>query len=465
MKYDWHKLLSTKRQRPSRSTKATHRNEFDKDYDRIISSSSVRRLQDKAQVFPLQENDFTRTRLTHSLEASAIARSLGLAIGDKLYKRNKLSIESKYELSSLLAVAGLIHDLGNPPFGHYGETIIRQWFKKWFNENEDNIKNDINKEKSDLILFEGNAQTLRIVSKLQFMNDQYGVNFTYGTLASIIKYPWDSNSKKATDKNKFGYFVCENDLVKDIYKETGTGMENNKNPITYILEAADDISYILADIEDGVKKGLIKWDSIYEEIKKEYSSYSDDIKRCFDDLDEKRKRNKDNNVPDHQLIDMQNFKVNIQGILIIDCVDTFIKKYDLIMNGTMQDDLLKNGKFNLLVKKLKDITYDYCFKCKEVLTLELVGETVICGLLDLFVPAIALKKEEPNFNSKEGKLYSLISENFKYICWLDKNGKKNKTFKDLGLYEKLLLITDFVTGMTDSYAVNLYKRLIGVNLP
>lgn len=230
----WDNLLSEVRQRGHSDNVQINsaRNEFEADYDRIVGSSSVRRLQDKAQVFPLQENDFIRTRLTHSVEVSALARSLGKAVGKEIEKKEgeNFSSEETEKLASLLQVAGLIHDLGNPPFGHYGETIIRVWFKKWFEKeyaNFDRVKANLKEEaqlteqqKKDFTCFDGNVQNLRIVTKLQTLNDEYGANFTYGTLSTIMKYPWSSISDKKK-KDKFGYFASEEDIVKDIWNKTG----------------------------------------------------------------------------------------------------------------------------------------------------------------------------------------------------------------------------------------------------
>lgn len=200
-KLSWEKLLSSERERPSsrkiqQKDSIIARNEFEADYDRIIGSSSVRRLQDKAQVFPLQENDVARTRLTHSIEVSALARSLGKAIGKQLEKRREFTSEQTEELAALLQVSGLIHDLGNPPFGHYGEDVIRNWFNAWFESNPILQTHNIvlsEQEQYDFRYFDGNVQNLRIVSKLQTQNDIYGANFTFATLGTIMKYPWQSN--------------------------------------------------------------------------------------------------------------------------------------------------------------------------------------------------------------------------------------------------------------------------------
>lgn len=257
---EWNKLLCTKRERESKSGSSINpvRNEFEADYDRIVGSSSVRRLQDKAQVFPLQQNDVARTRLTHSMEVSALARSLGKAVGRRLEEKEIFQDREQTEkLSALLQVAGLIHDLGNPPFGHYGETVIRDWFGKWFSGEAmlSEEKNSLSEQqKNDFIYFDGNVQNLRIVTKLQVQNDNKGANFTYGTLATIMKYPWSSESRPK-GKIKFGYFESEQELAEAVRREIGLEA-GVRHPATYLLEAADDIIYICDDIEDGTKKGI-----------------------------------------------------------------------------------------------------------------------------------------------------------------------------------------------------------------
>jgi len=465
--------LCGQRERHSTASGA-HRNEFDKDYDRIVYSSSFRRLQDKAQLFPLQENDFIRTRLTHSIEASALARSLGTAIGQWLIEKEEMNIKQASELASLLQVAALVHDLGNPPFGHYGEDIIRNWFRKWFETQEfKEINSQVDKElsltekeKKDFINFEGNAQTIRILTKLQLLNDQYGVNFTYGTLAATMKYPWASDNPMADCKGKFGYFQAEADIIKRIYEYTGL-VEGVRHPATFLLEAADDMAYLCADIEDAVKKCVIPWEKEYNNIKdkllkKDYKTYKD----MFEYIDNKNVENKLNKIPDCQLSSIQNFKIMAQVLMFNKVVEVFKDKYDCIMNGEYGcNELLKEGTTLNLVEELERLKKEYCYVDKEVLALELVGDTVISGLLDMFVNNIAKCKSEPDPKIKEGKLYRIISDNFRYVCCNDYKKKRRKDFTEVRLYDKLLLITDFISGMTDSYAVNLYKELIGVKLP
>lgn len=484
---NWKQLLCGERVRES-STRCNknigindegynHRNEFDKDYDRIVYSSSVRRLQDKAQVFPLQENDFTRTRLTHSLEASSLARSFGYAIGEWLLDKGEFkSYKEIRELSALLQVSALIHDLGNPPFGHYGEDIIRNWFKEWF-KNEANKEGLDEQQIADFINFEGNAQTLRIVSKLQLLNDEYGVNFTYGTLATIMKYPWKSNSEEGKDKEKFAYFSSEEKLAKNVLDKVGL-KEGIRHPVTYLLEASDDIAYLLADVEDAVKKGIIPWDKEYNNIKYNLSrleNYDKLYKGMFTYLDNQINKNSENRIPESNLANIQNFKVAAQGMMFNEVVKMFKLKYEDIMHGRYGiKNLLEESEVSNLVEEMKRLAIKYCYTNKEVLTLELVGDKVINGLLDMFVNSLARHNKKVKTKKREGKLYYLISDNFKYVCCLDEKNNLNRkkdeliksiNFEDVDTYNKLLLITDFISGMTDSYAVNLYKELTGVKLP
>ncbi|PET72761.1 deoxyguanosinetriphosphate triphosphohydrolase [Priestia megaterium] len=470
-KMNWDHLLNKKRQRKTQSKTMPYRNEFDKDYDRIIYSSSLRRLQDKAQVFPLQENDFTRTRLTHSMEVASLGRSMAWNIGSWLLeeKRFKNFWEVK-ELASLVEVSCLVHDLGNPPFGHYGEDIIRNWFNNWFNSHDfKKVENKYvekgfcplgNQQKNDFIYFEGNAQAIRILSKLQFLNDQYGANFTYGTLATLMKYPWASDHPQVINKKKFGYFYAEKELFEKLHKEVGIG--DRRHPATHILEAADDIAYLTADIEDGVKKGIVKWEKEYQDIAAYLQlNYPDK----YDYLEKYRKQVIQYKVPNNDLVNVQNFKVIAQGIMIEAVVEVFKDNYNEIMEGTFRGSLLDASTAKELAKKLERISIKYCYNDEEVLALELVGDRVISDLLHLFVDAVVNIEEDPKTKLKKEKLFHLISKNFRHIQSLDNSGLPNIEFENVSLYNRLLLVTDFISGMTDSYAVNLHQKLLGVKLP
>ncbi|MCW3793254.1 dNTP triphosphohydrolase [Paenibacillus sp. LS1] len=469
----WDKLLNGKRIRSSESlyTKK-HRNEFDKDYERIIYSSSLRRLQDKAQVFPLQTNDFTRTRLTHSLEVASLGRSIAWEVAVWLMEDKKVLRDfwQAKQLASLVEVTCLVHDLGNPAFGHYGEDVIRNWFENWFESdsykerekefNDRGYASLTNQQKNDFKFFEGNAQAIRILSKLQFLNDEHGANFTYGSLATLMKYPWSSEHELAKKKKKFGYFNSEKKLFEILQSEVGIGP--HRHPATYLLEAADDISYLTADIEDGVKKKSVPWEEIYTGIISDFlkANYHDEYKR----LEKYRKKSVENKVPNKELVDVQNFKVTAQNILINAVVQSFKVNYDLIMEGDFSGDLLENSKAKELKEILTNISIKYCYKNTEVLTLELVGDRVITDLLSLFVDAVLSIGEKPRAKLREEKIFHLISANFKHVQTL-KDGIPYYEIGKLPLYDRLLLVTDFISGMTDSYAVNLHQQLLGVKLP
>lgn len=464
-KLEWSKLFCEERERirPGRTPEevggVVARNAFEADYDRIVGSSSVRRLQDKAQVFPLQKDDVVRTRLTHSIEVSALARSLGKAVGIQLEKRNEFVREDTEKLAALLQTAGLIHDLGNPPFGHYGEQIIQEWVEKKIEEKAFTLKDE--QEKKDFECFDGNVQNLRIVTKLQTMNDPYGANFTYATLATIIKYPYKS-SERPDNKKKFGYFKSEESIVEKIREKTGLE-EGVRHPATFLLEAADDIIYICDDIEDGVKKGYICWESIFAELQEEYKE-DEDYNHMFKELKEKQP---DSNLEysEQILARVRMFRNKVQTLLFSKAVEAFLNNYDSIMLGTYRDDLLKaEEKF---VKSLKRLTGLYCFSCKEVLSLEVAGHRVLIELLNILYNVLDNMEEEDVNSTKryEGKVYNRISANYKYIALYDYERQKKRTFDELTTYDKLHLIVDFVSGMTDSYAVSLYKELTGISLP
>lgn len=284
MALDWNKLLYTKRIRELRggrtSTRTAQdiRSEFDRDYDRAVFSTPVRRLQDKTQVFPLEPNDAVRTRLTHSLEVSTLARGLVRAVAQQLVNKKRISQDQAFGIEAIASTCGLIHDLGNPPFGHAGERAISSWFKKKLDQDADFFKDLDNHPqavqlRNDFLEFEGNAQTLRIVSKLQLLADRHGLNLTVGTLSAAMKYTAASDEigkGVPHEKEKPGYFASEQDVVDIIRDQTGTGAA--RNPIAYLVEACDDTIYATVDIEDGIKKGVITWQSLEHALLEEAKS-------------------------------------------------------------------------------------------------------------------------------------------------------------------------------------------------
>ncbi len=479
----WKKLFCSEREHSLQTSLPLFRNAFDADYDRIIGSSSLRRLQDKAQVFPLQENDFIRTRLTHSLEVSAIGRSLGLRVGNTLKEKGIFDEEQKYYLSSLLAVSGLVHDIGNPPFGHYGETIIRNWFKKWFNSfttetpekesDKDKAKIDLTDEqKNDFLFYDGNAQTIRILARLQYLNDRYGVAFTYATLATIMKYPIGSSDIKS-GKEKFSYFNSEKEVYLKIAGSTGL-CKGCRHPATFLLEAADDIAYLFADIEDGTKKGIIPWQKEYSELKKHFANNPELNDRIFKKVDDRCDIAKNNKTPDEELICVQNFRIYGQGYLIENIDKAFEYYYNQIMSCEFNEkELLKEYiPIKEFTQYIRNLCVTYCYRNDEVISLELVGDKVLSFLLDTFIPDVLGQNDDlsgptiklNDIRYKKGKLFHLISDNFKYIQCLNSQSECIHYDYELNDYQKIQLIVDFISGMTDSYAVSLHKKLAGISL-
>lgn len=466
----WDKLLSERRERISNAKTRENtsdivaRNQFEADYDRIVGASFVRRLQDKAQVFPLQQNDIIRTRLTHSIEVSAMARSLGKAVGKQLEYKNIDDFDSDMteKLAALLQTAGLIHDVGNPPFGHYGETVIKEWFQEWFACDGKNVEG-VNKltvqEKNDFLFFDGNVQNIRIITKLQTQNDIYGANFTYATINTLIKYPHKSDVKNIKELKKFGFFKSEEDIIEKVLSETGLNL-GQRHPATYLLEAADDIIYICDDIEDGVKKGCIHWSTVYQEIKNEFG---DKYKEIFDNI-EKREPDKYMDSNEKEQARVRNFRNFVQGYLFKCAVNEFIVNYDAIMTNTYKEKELLTCEKELISYLKNEVTAKYCFSAQEVLKLEVVGDEVIRTLLNTFIPTLIKNKSILMDTSRyPGKIYRMISPNFRYVARYDYKTKKYGNVSDIGTYEMIHLALDFISGMTDSYAVNIYKSLKGIS--
>lgn len=489
VKLNWNDLLSSERRRQRQTTvdeqapEIIVRNAFDADYDRIVGSSSVRRLQDKAQVFPLQEDDVARTRLTHSIEVSALACSLGRAVGYQISKKYPEDFNEKQigELASLLQVCGLIHDLGNPPFGHYGETVIRKWFKNWFQSTPILEARSIvftEQEKNDFLYFDGNVQNLRIVTKLQVLNDKYGANFTYATLGTIMKYPWSSIkrplNRKGKQFEKFGYFKAEEDIF-DLVRKKLRLSNGVRHPATYLLEAADDIIYLCDDIEDGVKKGLIDWQTEYKKIQNNLRTdceKNDELKKLFESIDAKTPDNK-LAAQEKETAKVRTFRNLTQSYLFKCAIKEFMANYDRIMSNEPIYDFELLQSQTELVNELKRVAQTYCFPSKEVLLLELAGDKVISTLLNLFVPALLENDGNTlsDFRTYPGKLFKMISPNFVYIAMTEgeqEDVQANSLAQQIDRispYNRLLLATDFISGMTDSYAVNIYKDLMGIRHP
>ena len=490
---NWTQLMCGERLRQYKKPGSSSdlRSEFEKDYHRIISSPSFRRLQDKTQVFPLDNSDFIRTRLTHSLEVSSFAKSLGQSVGARIINdklADDFDNDTRSDICDVLQCAGLIHDIGNPAFGHFGESAIQDWFKKNLKELEYKGRKltEVLSEQmqNDFFHYEGNTQALRIVTKLHFLVDEHGMNLTKALLATIIKYPCSSleTDKKCSDikRKKMGYFFADKDSFEDI--QQSCGLNGSRHPLAFLLEAADDIAYNTADIEDAVKKGRIDYRTLRKELDKwvekvsEYApedlsedktsghSESGEV-RCFRDaccrLDRYYNRAIDNGYDNPDLYAVQNWIVRVHGILIESVTESFITNYEAIMSGVFREDLISASEARYIVEALSDIAYRYVFISKPILKLEVAASAIFDFLLGRYTDAF-LYYDTPywkdNRTALREKLTMLMSENYLRIYTKYSEGKSEEE----KLYLRLLMVTDYICGMTDSYAKRMYQELNGI---
>ncbi len=466
---EWGKLLSEKRIRelledkPANPSKPDERTQHGRDYDRAIFSTPIRRMQDKTQVFPLEPNDSVRTRLTHSLEVSNIARNMARGIGNWLLEKEEIDSEQRDSIEIIATTCGLIHDLGNPPFGHAGEKAIQEWFKC---QDSSFLEFGCEPEKAkqlkrDFLEFEGNAQTIRLISKLQVLADFHGLNFTCATMSAACKYIASANeiTEDLHGKSKLGYFTSEQELIEKIQEETGT--KDIRNPIAYIVESADDIAFSVVDIEDGVKKGVISWDVLKENLEEEFveaskgDSKSDSgmLELCFSKADDYLKKAdpsilKKGKPHDNAMAQAFRVFVIIESAKAIE--KAFKEKYKDIMNGDYPNELYKDSEAGALIEACKEVGIKYIYCSKETLKLELMGRRVIHDLMDIFWEG-ASSKDKKGF---AGKIYDLTSRNYRVVY--------NKVMKEKELpakYCSMQLMTDYICGMTDTFACTLHKRL------
>lgn len=476
---DWESLLSTEKLSPVEPEPTEFdnypTNEFEKDYNRIVSSAAFRRLQDKTQVFPLDKSDFIRTRLTHSIEVSTIARQLGIMISKNKtpYRPTDIDPDIAEGISSVLLCAGLLHDLGNPPFGHFGETTIGDWFKSHLSiiEYKKRPLRDWLTEQmaKDLENFEGNAQALRILAKAKYGS---AINLSCGVISTLVKYPTNSCSfdraSKDIKQHKLGYFTAEEDTLFSISQTVGTVDQNGdlcRHPLTFMLEAADDIAYATADLEDAFKKRLFSLDSFIQFFENSYDHskiraqrsperYSD---RLINDLKARRSSAKDSAA-------FSSWLNHTRRWLMYVAVFRFSSSYKEIMSGAYQRDLFDDTYHQLSIKILKDAMPEFVFDSSSILKLELSSQTILSFLLDRFINAALYYDPEyedrPNgyVQTKANRKYmSIFSENYK------QDYEKAKTHDEQNdLYLRLLMVTDFISGMTDSYARTLYRELSGI---
>lgn len=451
------------------------------DYQKIIYSSAFRRMLDKTQVFPLEEYDYVRTRLTHSIEVECISEE----IVSKVCMHIKELKNKKDDAKLIIRCASLIHDIGNPPFGHYGEEVIRNYFKNSIDHHaiskhvaeklklpSCNLRDALGEKITDFTKFDGNAQGFRVVTNLQ-RNDSFesGLNLTSGVLGSIIKYPCSSMNAVG---EKFGYFQSEKKFV-DFLLDDGSLIENVENPFAVLLECADDIAYIVSDLDDAVNKNVINYEIFQNELKqkleREEDEYLSEFSSMFCKFYEKNKTLKNGFE-----ISMKALVNYLKNRLIFACVAKAIEKETLInINKSIFDDVKENGfryetregaqafsgPMKNLISFVKYIIKKYLYTDRNIVLLELEGENVLNFLITEFIDCI-LKLDLDDLNSPNNslhdlKLYSLISESIKKSYYDSK--KENKSDD---IYYRIRMVIDFISGMTDNYSKRLYSYLKGI---
>lgn len=447
----WEQLISNKRLglEELHLKKKDDRTEFQRDYDRLIFSAPFRRLQNKTQVFPLPGNIFVHNRLTHSLEVSSVGRSLGNDCARLLLEKHpELQHTHVTELGAIVSAACLAHDLGNPPFGHSGEEAIGTFFSEgqgqWLKDYHDELDPAglTEAQWNDLTHFEGNANTFRLLTHHFNGRRPGGFVMTYTTLASIVKYPYSSSL--AGNHRKFGFFESEQKDFLKIAHELGMhpkensekGVSFTRHPLVYLVEAADDICYQIMDIEDAHKLKILSTEETQRLL---LDFFPTERQKSILEMMEK--------VTDinEQIVYLRSCAI---GCLVQECVRTFIEHEDEILEGTFHGTLIQQ------ISSLPQQAYRQCsstafkkiYRSKDVVDVELAGFKVITSLLELYLEAVT----HPH-KAHSRLLIDLVSSQYETTATT--------------LYDRVMAVLDFISGMTDIYALDLYRKIHGINLP
>lgn len=441
----WQQLISNMRlgQEHRHPLRHDDRSEFKRDYDRLIFSAPFRRLQNKTQVFPLPGSIFVHNRLTHSLEVASVGMSLGTDVARKLKTLHpELTGTLFEEIDTIVSAACLAHDLGNPPFGHSGEKAIQTFFT----EGEGNyLHQQLSPEFwDDLTHFEGNANAFRLLTHRFKGRREGGFVMTYSMLASIVKYPFASSL--AGSHGKFGFFVSETESYQKIANELGITRKSGKgeplcyarHPLVYLVEAADDICYEIMDIEDAHKLKILS----FEETKELLLGFFDDGEK-----DEICRRMEEEHVTDlnERVVYMRACAI---GKLEHDCVDVFVAHEQDILDGTFEKSLIKHLPQRELdaYKRCAEISRQKIYLSKPVLDIELSGYKIMETLMSVFIEA-AVNPER--FHSQQ--LIRRVSSQY------DISGDQQET--------RIMAVIDYISGMTDIYALDIYQKINGISLP
>lgn len=437
---NWDKLLSIKRfGLEDRVIDEVHdRTQFQRDYDRLIFSSPFRRLQDKTQVFALPGSVFVHNRLTHSLEVSSVGRSLGNMVAKLLRDEGYSQSPLLDEIGSVVAAACLAHDLGNPPFGHSGENAISHYFS---NGKGRNLQNQVSEaEWRDLTHFEGNANALRLLTHQFHGRRKGGFSMTYTTVAAIIKYPFPSGSHPK-GKNKYGFFQAEKGHFDQIIHELGllplSGNRHARHPLVYLVEAADDICYQLMDIEDSHKLKILTTN----EVKDLFLGF------LLTDIQKNKFKAVCEEVSDANE-QIAYLRASVISVLAKEVSATFMHHQKDILSGNFEKPLIDFLPIELLdaMAACEKTALDRIYRHPSVVEVEIAGYKILGTLLDEFVTAILTPTDYYS-----NMLLPFIPEQF-------------RVNEDETVYNKILSVLDFISGMTDVFALNLYRKIQGTGL-
>ena len=438
----WRMLMTPDRigtNEPGRIT--PQRSPFQRDFDRVVFSGSFRRLQDKTQVFPLVKTDYVRTRLTHSLETSSVGRSLGSAVGVFVCDNFDLGDVRPSDVGAVVAAACLAHDIGNPPLGHAGEEAIRYWFL-----NSATAKSFHGKlspaEYSDIARYEGNAQGFRVLTRLEMPDRRGGMQLTCATLGALAKYPGSSKSKY----RKFSFFQAERELFAEVAEHCGlirTSPEQwTRHPLSHLVEAADDITYLIVDFEDGLRLGMIHPAELEELFLELLDSPAARIELAA--VRTPRRRS-------------EFLRAKVIGELVRQTTAAFIAHHDEISKGALAAPLLSFIPAAEILERIRRRSEESIYSNRRVAEVVAAGFEMVSGMLDIFVPCVdELAAERAGgkvAGSRSRRMGALLPEY-----------PESDPDREEPPYSRLLRVLDYISAMTDGYAVDLYQKLKGISL-
>ena len=487
---EYGKILSSQRLRKSTREGRSILTESESDRGRVLFSPAFRRLQQKAQVFSMEPNAAVRSRLTHSLEVSQVGRYLADQIGQRLVDDKSMTELQHAALINFVETACLMHDIGNPPFGHFGEAAIQEWFKAHGQAcvlSSMGIKDDhaasylapLKLALADFLEFDGNPQGLRIVARLQWNTDEFGLNLTKTALAAFLKYvrsPLESRSERNFTK-KPGFFMSENEVVKAVWEEFGYA-QPQRFPLAYIMEAADDIAYCVSDLEDSFEKGIIEEETALPRIQTGYleadfgagSSCHESIAAALDGIVKGKVGDKEFTYTD--------FRTTLNSIIVRYVSERYVANQDSIETGQLKSLLPEDEPPGLVLKVLKDFCREKVYKHESIQRVELAGYNAISGLMNQVRPLLecSRKRFEATRNGQdkderdqrillEPKLLKLFPPKYLKVYEHHVQQCKGKDHEDfLEWNARAHLVIDFISGMTDDFAMTTYRTLAGMRL-